>query len=107
MNSLSQESKRKDRVRSDQLPSQLESLATELSPRVSESTKEKVRDTRIEFHDVFMYPDSWLGRTGKVRHTVDTADSKPVKLLPRRLPIAQREIVDRVEKNAERRYYRA
>ena len=42
-----------------------------------------------------MCPGSRLGRTGKVLHRIDTADSKPVKLSPRRLPMAQREIVDR------------
>ena len=94
LNSLSQEREEKERLYSDQLPSHLESLATKLSPRVSEKTKE-VRDTLTEFQDVFMCTDTQLGRTGKVRHTIDTANSKPVKLPPRRLPMAQREIVDR------------
>ena len=95
LNSLSQEREEKERLYSDQLPSHLESLATKLSPRVSEKTKGEVRDTLIEFQDVFMCPDTQLGRTGKVRHTIDTANSKPVKLPPRRLPMAQREVVDR------------
>ena len=70
LNSLSQEREKKERLYSDQLPSHLESgLATTLSPRVSEKTKEEVRDTLIEFQDVFMCPDTQLGRTGKVRHT--------------------------------------
>ena len=80
LNSLSQEREEKERFYSDQLPSHRESLATTLSPRVSEKTKEEVRDTLIEFQDVFMCPDTQLGRTGKVRHTTDTANSKPVKL---------------------------
>ena len=41
LNSLSQEREKKERLYSDQLPSHLESLATTLSPRVSEKTKEK------------------------------------------------------------------
>ena len=40
-----------------------------------------MKDTLIEFQDVFMCPDTQLG---KVRHTIDTANSKPVKLPPRR-----------------------
>ena len=95
LNSLSQEREEKERLYSDQLPSHLESLATKLSPRVSEKTKGEMRDTLVEFQDVFMCPDTQLARTGKVRHTTDTANSKPVKLPPRRLPMAQREIVDR------------
>ena len=52
----------------------------ELSPRVSEGTKAKVRDTLVEFQDLFMCPDNRLGKTGKIRRTIDIADSKPVKL---------------------------
>ena len=74
--------KRKGFILISFLTSHLKSLATKLSPRVSEKTKGEVRDTQ-------------LGRTGKVRHTTDTTNSQPVKLTPRRLPMAQREIVDR------------
>ena len=90
LNSLSQEREKKERLYSDQLPSHLESLATELSPGYyadrSEKTKGEVRDTLIEFQDVFMCPDTQLGRTGKVRHTIDTANSKPYPLDVCQLP---------------------
>ena len=78
--------KRKGFILISFLTSHLKSLATKLSPRVSEKTKGEVRDTLTEFQDVFMCPDTQLCRTGKVRHTTDTANSQPVKLTPRRLP---------------------
>ncbi len=33
-----------------------------------------------------------MGRTGLVKHTIDTGDQRPVRLPPRRLPIAKQEI---------------
>ncbi len=33
-----------------------------------------------------------MGRTGLVKHTIATGDQRPVRLPPRRLPIAKEEI---------------
>lgn len=43
--------------------------------------------------------DGKLGRTNKVEHTIDTGENKPIKLPPRRLPLAQREIAEKEIKN--------
>ena len=81
-------------VDSDILPSHLEDLVSSVSPEVSECTTVKLQATLAEYQDVFHAPGGKLGRTSKVKHTIDTGDNKPVKLPPRRLPVAQREIVE-------------
>jgi hypothetical protein len=78
-----------------ELPDHLELLLTKVSSEVSETTKAKVKDTLIEFQDVFMSPGGQPGRTSVVRHTVYTGNNKPVKLPLRRLPLAQKEIVEK------------
>lgn len=47
----------------------------------------------MEFQDIFMSQDSILGQTNVVEHTIDTGESKPIKLPLRRVPIAQRQKV--------------
>lgn len=41
-----------------------------------------------------MGPDRILGRTDKVKHYINTSDSKPVKVAPRRIAIKQREVIE-------------
>lgn len=50
----------------------------------------------MEFQDIFMSQDGILGQTNVVEHTIDTSESKPIKLPLRRVPIAQRQIVESV-----------
>ncbi|KRZ49701.1 Transposon Ty3-G Gag-Pol polyprotein [Trichinella nativa] len=40
--------------------------------------------------------DAYLGRTSLVKHRIETGGAQPVKLPPRRLPQAQREVVERL-----------
>lgn len=47
----------------------------------------------MEFQDIFMSQDSILGQTNVVEHTIDTGESKHIKLPLRRVPIAQRQKV--------------
>ena len=52
-----------------------------------------------DFSDVFSSGDGDLGRTSLVEHTIDTGDSRPVKVPPRRIPIHKRqEAEETVEK---------
>ena len=41
-----------------------------------------------------MGPDGTLGRTDKGKHYINTIDSKPVKVAPRRIAIKQREVIE-------------
>lgn len=48
----------------------------------------------MEFQDIFMSQESILGQTNVVEHTIDTGESKPIKLPLLRVPIAQRQKVE-------------
>ena len=49
-----------------------------------------------QYRDVFVDTDGKLGRTGVVKHTIDTGDAKPVKQNPRRIPIHLKHEVENV-----------
>lgn len=49
----------------------------------------------LHYSDIFVGPDGELGRTDLTANKIDTGDTKPIKLPPRRLPISQRDIAER------------
>ena len=53
---------------------------------------EELNAAIYEFWDVFSSGPTDMGRTGLVKHTIDTGDQRPVRLPPRRLPITKQEI---------------
>ena len=46
-----------------------------------------------EYADIFSSGPADLGRTGVVKHQIDTGDSPPIKQAPRRVPLHQQEVV--------------
>ena len=62
-----------------------------------------VKALLIKYQDVFSRSDLDIGRTGLIKHFVDTGKMPAVRLRPRRLPMAQQDEVDRqVESLLER-----
>lgn len=57
--------------------------------------KLKIKHLLIEYQDIFMGPDGKLGHIDLLQHVIDTGNAKPVKQPPRRVPIAQREIIEK------------
>ena len=51
--------------------------------------KRKLYALLLEYQDIFSKDDQDLGRTCITSHRIDTGDSKPVRQLPRRLPMSQ------------------
>ena len=45
----------------------------------------------MEFADVFSSGPEDMGSTTYVEHTIDTGDSRPIRMPPRRLPIAKQD----------------
>ncbi len=45
-----------------------------------------------EHRDIFSSGPTDMSRKGLVKHTIDTGDQRPIRLLPRRLPITKQEI---------------
>ncbi len=54
--------------------------------------REELAAAIYEHWDVFSNGPTDMGRTGLVKHTIDTGDQRPVRLPKRRLPIAKQEI---------------
>ena len=52
--------------------------------------KDEIARIYIEKCKLFSKDDGDLGRTNIVEHTIDTGDSKPIKLPPYRIPLAKR-----------------
>ena len=48
----------------------------------------------MQYSDIFVGPDGNVGRPDLAAHTLDTGDSKLVKLPLRRLPLSQREVAE-------------
>ena len=66
---------------------------------LSEEQCSRVSDLIKGFADVFSAGDHDLGRTNLAEHTINTGNSRPVKVPPRRIPIHKRqEAEDTVEK---------
>ena len=62
---------------------------------ISDDQQERFQSMSDEFSDIFATDNSDLGKTSLSEHTIDTGESQPIKLPPRRTPPHQREIIDR------------
>ncbi len=51
--------------------------------------REELAAAIYEYRDVFSSGLTDMGRTGLVKHTIDTGDQRPVRLPPRRRPITK------------------
>ena len=62
---------------------------------ISDDQQERFQSMIDEFSDIFATDNSDLGKTSLSEHTIDTGESQPIRLPPRRTPPHQREIIDR------------
>ncbi len=63
----------------------MEGVANDLTLR----QREELAAAIYEFRDVFSSVPTDMGRSGLVKHTINTGDQRPVHLPPRQLPIAK------------------
>ena len=56
--------------------------------------KEQLNELIHEFQDIFSKGPNDLGRTDKVKHEIVTGDARPIKQVPRRIPIHLRDEVE-------------
>ncbi len=54
--------------------------------------KEELAAAIYEYRDVFSSGPTDMGRTGLVKHTIDTGDQRPIRLPPHGLPITKQEV---------------
>ena len=69
----------------------IDRISCELDSREKEDVSKIIRS----FTDVFSCGPHDIGRTAVVKHEIDIGDNKPIKLPPRRLPEAERTIVNK------------
>ncbi|KRY07218.1 Transposon Ty3-G Gag-Pol polyprotein, partial [Trichinella patagoniensis] len=72
------------------------SLPEKAAPECSARSKKALRSILQKCGKAISRGEADLGRTSLVKHRIETGGAQPVKLPPRRLPQAQREVVDRL-----------
>ena len=77
----------------DNFPEHLQPLLDEASTNLNPKETEKLKNLLTDFQDVFADKSGTISQTNYAEHTIDVGDTKPIKLAPRRVPIAQKEIV--------------
>ena len=70
------------------IPVHLEELYDRSSQGRSSEEKAAIANLLLRFRDILSEHDNDLGLTTLVEHVIDTGDAKPVKLPPRRTPLA-------------------
>ena len=82
-------------VYSGPFPSHLQVLLDRSSGELETKQLSARRQVIWNFQSVFSSGPNDLGRTGVIRHKIDTGDNKPVKLPPRRVPVHLQEAVNK------------
>jgi hypothetical protein len=81
------------------LPSHLTDLYQRSTKFRNAEEKVEIKELLLEFQDIFSKDENDVGRTTLIEHKIETADARPVKQLPRRIPLAfQNEEKDCIEK---------
>lgn len=70
-------------------------MVDNISSELSDEQKTKLVLCLYQYFVILVTSDGRLGRTTKVSHIIDTGNHRPVKLPPRRRPIAQQEIAEK------------
>ena len=72
----------------NQLPCHLQNVFVDASSGCDISEQIQIVQLLIEYQDSFSKNDTDLGCTHLTEHTIDTGDSKPFRVPPRRVPLA-------------------
>ncbi len=73
------------------LPEYLQPLMEGVADDLTLQQWEELAAAIYEYRDVFSSGPTDMGRTGLVKHTIDTGHQRPIRLLPHRLPITKQE----------------
>uniref|UniRef100_A0A673WIT2 Reverse transcriptase domain-containing protein n=1 Tax=Salmo trutta TaxID=8032 RepID=A0A673WIT2_SALTR len=57
--------------------------------------QERLWQLLFEFRDSFALSEGEVGQTHLVQHEIDTGDARPIKMRPRRIPLARQEAADK------------
>ena len=64
---------------------------SDIASNIKPTDRTCLQETLMEFADVFSTGPEDIGLTDLVEHTIDTGDSRPIRLPPRRLPITKQQ----------------
>jgi hypothetical protein len=78
----------------DEVPEHLADMVNSAKQNLSPEQFAQLRALIAKKAEAFSSADGKLGRTGRVQHTIDTGNAKPIKLPARRMGIPQRKIID-------------
>jgi hypothetical protein len=70
------------------VPLHLVDLYNQATEDRTEQEQKDIANLLAKYSQAFSKHESDLGRTNVIEYTIDTGDSKPIKLLPRRVPMA-------------------
>ena len=73
----------------------LEEMVNTAAPHLTSDQLTKLWELVARKANTFFGPDGKLGRTQRIKHTIDNGNAKPIKLPPRRLSEAHQEIANR------------
>ena len=72
------------------LPEHLQPLYDDTALKLNPDQRCKLKSLLFRFQDTFAVDKSDLGKTKTVQHEIKTGDAKPIKQMPRRLPLSLR-----------------
>ncbi len=70
-----------------------------ISEDITTREREELVAAIYEYRDVFSSAPEDMGQTDLVTHTIDTGEHRPIRLTPRRLPIAKQDVEKAEVKN--------
>jgi hypothetical protein len=82
---------------------QLQGVISDAKPNLDATETQALEGLIAEFRDVFATNSDVFGRTNRVRHRIDTGDARPIRQLPRRLPLAKQAEVDNMLDDMKRK----
>ena len=88
------DSTRNGRNRVRVVPSHLQPLLDEAEQDLTATQYLQLQDLLMNYQEIFLGPEGELGHTSLSEHTIDTGDARPIKQPPRRVPLAQKTVVE-------------
>ena len=76
------------------LPKHMHDLFNQASAGMSQSNKMQVRKLLNKYSHIFSRDDSDIGKTGIIKHQINTGDARPIKQPARRVPFHMQKEVD-------------
>ena len=78
------------------VPEQLEVLFEQSITNLEKEEQLKLLEALLRYQDVFARFDNDSGRTGQVKHKIETGNARPIQQKPRRIPIHMHDEVDKI-----------